>query len=187
MRNPDNPFHFWKAFLPLETIEILKERSHKTGIPVSRLIAFAVDNELDAPNPFCYLTELPDNIYIEGAYMDQAQKILRFLQKFPIGVGRDMLMLCRRDMGVGNKQNFLLGLRELYETNMIVDSKPPKSAKFKSYAPDYKYINLVSLDRDALIKRKKKILEQAAIDYQKEREAFEARQKDYRKALDEQD
>jgi hypothetical protein len=187
MKNPDNPFGFWKAFLPLETIEILKERSRVTGVPISRLIAFAVDNELDAPNPFCYLTELPDNVYIEGAYMDQAQKILRFLQKFPSGIGRDMLMLCRRDMSVGNKQNFLLGLRELYETNMIVDSKPPSTTKFKNYPPGYKYIQLVHVDRDALIKRKRKLAEQAAKDYQAQIEAFEEKQKKYKEALDEQD
>lgn len=145
-----------KLYLPDETKKILKLKSEESGLPISRLIAIAIDNELDSPSPFTYLCSWPINEYIEYAYVEEAQKIYQYLLKFPSGIGRDLLMLHRRDIGVTNRNDLMLALRELLEKDMIEEIPVPKNAKFKKYKKDYKYIRLKHIDRASLLKRKRK-------------------------------
>lgn len=136
----NDPFDSVAVFLPKKMAEIIKMRAAAMGLPVSRLICYAIDNELDAPVPFTYATELPLTGYTEFAYSDEAQKIYNYLLKFPSGIGRDYLVLCRRDFGIASRDDVLLGLRELIEQDVVREVNPPGNTKFKGYKEDYKYI-----------------------------------------------
>ncbi len=136
-----NPFDQIAVFLPKQLARIVRETSERMGLPMSRLIGYAVDNELLAVQPFAFPCPLPMNTYVEHAYMEEAQRIYNYLLKFPNGLGRDQLVLCRHDLGIPNKETFLQGLRELFEREMIQEIKPPPRTKFV-YPEGYKYIRL---------------------------------------------
>lgn len=142
-RYEQNPYYAVKAYLPKSIQEELQKRSDALGLPMSRLIAIALDNELDSPVPFTYVCALPASVFIPMAYVEEASKIATFLMKFPTGVGRDQLVLFRRDMGIPNKETFMLAYRELLENGVIEEVNPPKKVKF-DYPKGYKYTRLAN-------------------------------------------
>lgn len=155
--NGDNPFQVVKIFMSRGTYGLLKEKS-KSGVPISKLIQIATDNELSAPAPFNFECPMPQNVFVELAYIQEAQLIAKYMVKFPSGTGRDQLMLCRRDIGIENKQTFMLAYRELLKANVIEEIPVPKKAKF-NYPVGYRYVRLVAVDRSALLKRKRRMLD----------------------------
>lgn len=134
------------------TLDILKKISQERGIPVSRLIAQAVDNELDAPYPFNYPCDEPSVEYDEIPYMNEAQKIFTFLQKYPRGMDRETLMLCRREIGIENRELFMLGLRRLLKTQLVEEFFPRKTV-FR-YPVEYRRIRPVKDDPRDLKKKR---------------------------------
>lgn len=181
-RNADNAFQHVKLYMSKATYEMLRIRSNAKGIPISKLVQVAIDNELDAPAPFSFLCEMPTQTFIENAYIDEAQKLAKYLIKFPSGTGRDQLMLMRRDIGIPNKETFMLAYRELLEANVIEEVGVPKSSKFK-YPMGYKYARLKHVDRSALVSRKRRIFEkmrkELELEEKLDREANEAKLKTY--------
>ena len=142
-RNPeDDSFQSVTVYLSKSVYNILKAESDRTSLPLSRLVAYAVDNELDANEPFRYDTALLDKPYAPDSYQNEAGKIYKFLEKIEksaVGIGRDLLMLARRDIGIMSKDEFLLGLRELYECEVIEEVKPSNKT-FKKYDESYRLI-----------------------------------------------
>lgn len=130
-----------RVYLPRSLAKALKDESEARALPISRLVCYAIDNEMEAPAPFTYNCEMPMTEFVEGAYVDEGSKIVRFLTKFLHGSGRDSLMLFRRDMGIVDKISFMLGYREATVRNMIGEYDVPKKAKF-NYSRDYKYTKL---------------------------------------------
>jgi len=157
LRREQNPFEKLTIFLPKTLSYMLREKSQETTIPMSRLVMYALDNELDAPNPFNYPVELPMCEFFDTAYASEAHSIATYLLKFPHGTGRDMLMLCRRDMDIPNRETFLLAYRELLNNEIIVEAVPPGKTKF-NYADDYRYTKLRTVSNDAILARKKRKL-----------------------------
>lgn len=87
---------------------------------MSRLIAIAIDNELDSPAPFTYLCEESKAPYMEYAYVDEAGRLLRYMQaEFPAGATIQTIMLCRRAFGILSRVDVMLAYRELLKTGMI--------------------------------------------------------------------
>lgn len=170
--NPDDTFAMVKVYVPRALVDTVATRAKSMGLPLSRLFCIAVDNELDAPVPFNFPCVLPSNTYIEMAYADEAQKIAAYLVKFLNGTSRDQLMLCRRDIGVLNKQTFMLALRELLEVGVVEEVPVPRNVKFK-YPAGAKYIRLKHIDKSALLKRKKRELARLAAEVAEHEEAFE--------------
>lgn len=130
------------TFIGHKTLEILRKRAASMGLPVSKVIAFAIDNELDAAHPFNYPCTLPTTIYIENAYADEAQKLFTYLRKFPTGIGRETLVLNRRDYGVPSRETVMLAYRELLERDLIEEVPPPGKSKFKGYPASYRYTRI---------------------------------------------
>lgn len=159
IQTENDPFVRIQVYVPKSIFGILEEQSEKHGLPISRLACIAIDNELDAPAPFNYLCLMPTNTYIEGAYIEEAQKLSRFLMKFPNGTGRDTLMLCRRDVGVLDRGTFMLAYRELMEVGIIEEVKVPLRAKF-NYGVNYLYTKLKNLSHSKPSIRKQKKLRQ---------------------------
>jgi hypothetical protein len=140
--SPNDALVMNRAFVPRSIDGILRAAQAQLFLPMSRLVAVAVDNELDAPAPFTYNIDLPTNEYIELAYIDEAQKIIRYIQsKFPKGVGLDLLCLCRRDLGVPDKERFLFGFRELLRQGMVEIGVPPSNLRY-TLPLDYKYVRI---------------------------------------------
>lgn len=155
----ESPMHEVSCYLANSLFYILKSKSDELKLPISRLIAIAIDNELDSTVPFSYPCPMPQSPYVEGAFDDEAMKIFRFLQRFPSGTGIDTLTLCRRDMEIKSRTSVLAGLRELLERKMIEAFRPRKT-KFK-HAEDYMYFRIFEYEKKDLKKpRYKKVQEE---------------------------
>lgn len=102
----------------------LKIIAEERLIPVSKLIAIAIDNELETERPFHFKTIIPeDPPYVEGEYMKEAVKIYNWMIRwFKGGLDVQQLLLCRRDIGIENVEAFLLGFRELIKKDMVVSA-----------------------------------------------------------------
>jgi hypothetical protein len=108
-----------------KTYEKLQKFSQYHEMSISRLVAIAVDNELQKEKPFEFDLNVPDEKYVDMAYADEAGKILQFLKAYG-GMGVDMLMLVREDIGITDKRIFLLAFRELAQKGLI-ESYVPKT------------------------------------------------------------
>lgn len=163
-KDPENdPFDQLMVYVPKSLAHILKAKSDELELPISRLICYALDNELDVETPFNYPCPLPSSPYAPFAYAEEANKILTYLGKFPSGTGRDTLMLCRRDIGVFSKAVFMLAYRELLETNAI-EEFIPRRTKFR-YAKDYFYVRATEMDPKSLKKNRYKKIEGESTKY----------------------
>ena len=116
-------FESMNFFVPKETRLILEEYRERYKIPISRLVAIAVDNELDARQPFNYPCEIPE-AYTEYLYATEAQKVLEFLSRLPNGCNLQTIMLARRDIGVPGRKDIMAAIKELFEKNMVTEFHP---------------------------------------------------------------
>lgn len=145
------PDHYREAFvsvnvnIPIDTHKLIQEISHQERIPLAHLVLYAIDNEFDAVSPFTYKVPEPETEHDEQKYSFEASKIYNYLKKyFSSGASEDMLMLCRRSMGLADRSLFTEALRELKSTHMVEEFRP-SNVKF-GYAPDYKRLRAVSFD-----------------------------------------
>lgn len=163
-RDPDDdPFDVITVYVPKSLSYMLKSKSDEIAIPVSRLVLFAIDNELDVDTPFYYPCPDPTSPYVPFAYADEAGKILSFLSKFPSGTGRDTLMLCRRDIGIPSRTVFMLAYRELLDSGQVEEFHP-KRTKFR-YNRDYLYTRIVDTDPKKMKKNRYKRIEGESTKY----------------------
>jgi hypothetical protein len=121
---PNTAFIKIPVFISKKTKQILEEKGFELRERVSRLVAIAIDNELASDPPFRYDAEMPTVEYVENQYSNEAGKILRFLEKFPTGASLTSLLLCKRDIGILSKAQFMLGFRELIKVDLIEEFKP---------------------------------------------------------------
>ncbi len=141
-RPEDNVYDSTTSYLPKSLTKILKDASDKYGLPVSRLVAIAIDNEQECQDPFAYDVSCPDVPYVENEYATEAGKIYDFLKKVKTGMGIDTLVTFRRDIGVPDKKRLLLGLRELLKVEMA-EEYFNMHTKFR-YSRDYMHIRAVT-------------------------------------------
>lgn len=142
--------------LPADLNEILRKLAADRRLPISRLIWYALDNELESPNPFNYECPEPETVFVQYAYSEEAKKIYDFLRKFPEGLNTDMIMLMRRQIGLPNKITLMLALRELLNTTLVVESKvPPKGRFFAGLNPDLTWIRLSKETQEHLARQRK--------------------------------
>lgn len=93
--------------------------SSKTKIPISRLIAIAVDNEFSKEKPFAFDVTLPTEEVEEYAYIDQAGMILNFLKKLKHGLPLELLVLLRHDIGIADKETFMNAWKDLVTKGFV--------------------------------------------------------------------
>lgn len=87
---------------------------------MSRLIAIAVDNELDTAAPFNYECELPKAPFVPYAYSTEASKMAHYIGAyFPTGATLESIMLCRRQFGIIDRLTVMLAFRELMENQIL--------------------------------------------------------------------
>lgn len=164
-RVSNNAFKDEKVWLPKKTSELLREIAYDLQVPMSRLIAIAVDNELDQTPAFRYPCEMPTSKYNEYQYAEEAQRLFDFLKSFPSGTGIDTLMLCRRDMGIESRSTLMCAYRELLERGVIEMFKPKNSQYYK--AKDYQRVRVVGFSKKELLQKKYKKIEGESTRYQR--------------------
>lgn len=143
-----------KVYIPKSLYDSLRTKSEQTKLPMSRLVAFAIDKELDqGDKAFSYDVEMPKTVYIEGAYIEEGGKIYRYLVKNGTPLSIDQLVLARREIGILNKTTLLLGIRELIKRTTLVELIAPLNYKFR-FADNYRLIAVKTTEEE---KNKKNI------------------------------
>lgn len=126
------------TYIPMYHMEKLNLLAMEQGIPISRLISFAVHNEFERENPFEFDVSIPPLAdIIDYAYADEAGKILTFMKTLRNGAGLDILTLLRFQIGVPDKETFLLAFADCLQRGHIEAFDPPYK---RGYVPvkDYK-------------------------------------------------
>lgn len=157
----NDPFICLKVYIPRSTFKMLDELRFERQVPVSRLIAYAIDNEFDSKIPFNYPCALPAHDFIEYEYADEAARMATFMERFPAGVSKDSLMLLRRDMKIEQRSRVMGAYRELLTVGMIEEFR----GRNMSYGPMHRIARLVGLTKKALTKKRYKRIEGESTNY----------------------
>lgn len=139
--NDENRMFKIASYVGKAHIEKLKFYSKKYKLPISRLIAIAVDNEifdcnLDTEMPFYWNTKIPENDFVENTYADEAGKLVKFLKMDSRGMSLDILLVLRHEVGIPDKEKLLLALRECLDHNLLEAFNAPKSVKYGKEFPE---------------------------------------------------
>lgn len=136
-----------KVYVPLSLYNILKSYSMAKEMPMRRLIAYAIDNEVTERDTeaFDYPCPWPESVFVDGAYVEEASRILRYLDNFG-AKSVDQLVMARREIGVPDKEKMMLGIRELLTKKSLVEKVRPKF-KPMEYPRDYFLIKSGSIDK----------------------------------------
>jgi hypothetical protein len=127
-------------------------------LPIARLIAWAIDQELQKEKPFDIPLQFPEERYEEYAYADQAGKILQYMTDHE-AMGIDQFIIGRFDIGISDIDELLLGLRECVEKGFLEAYKPKANIYAKSEFPDdYYYYRL----KDRNYKANKRVRREAS-------------------------
>lgn len=145
------------TYVPRSIYRILVEKSTEKNLSIAKLISYAIDNELDTPVPFNYPCPMPENTFIELAYINEGQAIRDYVGKFLNGADLDTLMLSRRDMGIKSRTDFMLGFRDFWESGLAEKTIPNKNTGTE-------YISLKNNQKKAYSNRRKLLEEKARIE-----------------------
>lgn len=142
--------------------EELERYIHKHKLPLSSLVAIAIEHELERDRPFSYDTSQPPGEYKAGLYLEEAIKIAAYLTQTS-GMSLTMLTLNRHDIGIPDREKFMFGFIECLLSGKIESYNPKQSllSKFK-YDDDYMFYRIAGSGRKAA----KKVSRQAR-DYEK--------------------
>lgn len=156
----------------------LKFYSKKYKLPVSRLIAIAIDNEifecnLETEMPFYWNNKLPENDFVPNSYADQAGKLVKFLKLDSRGMSLDILLVLRHEIGIPNKEHVLYALKECLNNNLIEVFKAPESVKYGKEFPAITLYRIKSSSPGVQKKIRKKVDDFAK--YQKLKKKFEGK------------
>lgn len=126
-KNYDGPYDMVRVYLPKWLAIKLNETRAALKQPVSRLVGIAIDNEMRSTSPFNYPVEIPTTpAYLESAYIAEAQRMIEFIKKNPIGIDRELLVMSRGDYGIESIEVALLVLRELFMVEMVREVSEPR-------------------------------------------------------------
>jgi hypothetical protein len=158
--DPQNPFQLVRSYLAKGTFKILENKAREMGLPIPRLVAIAVDNELEKLKPFTLDTcsaFLPER----QPCQEDVTKLGNYMMNFESGTGREMLMLCRRDIGILSRENFLYAYRDAMRSHVINEGKAPNKGHHQ-YRETYPWVRLTGITKEQLAARKKQIAEKFA-------------------------
>jgi hypothetical protein len=130
---------------------------YTSKIPITRLIAYAIDQELSKEKPFeGFKYTLPVGETVEYAYAEEASKILAYM-KDTKGLGIDQIISLRHDIGVPDVESLLFGLRECVEKEFLEEFLPAVKPNQKTdYPKDYRLYRLTGSNPEAMRKVRRK-------------------------------
>lgn len=107
----------------------LEAQAERFKMPVTRLVAIAVENELAKDKPFeDFVVKIPESgTYDEFTFSDEAGKIVNWFRMFGASVTLDQLYIFRHDMHIPDGHTFLAGVRECLDRGMIETFIPKRS------------------------------------------------------------
>lgn len=107
--------------------DIIKAHAIEHKMPVSRVVAMIIDNAFEHGNPLDYDMSLPvEGTYEENAFAEEGTLFLTFMKTMSNGLGLDMLLTLRHDIGIPSKEIFLAVFAECLRGGLIEECKPPK-------------------------------------------------------------
>lgn len=124
-------------YFPKFQYEKLRNISKNRKIPMARLIALLIDDELIKDTPFTYDLTLAGEESVEYAYADEAGKLLNFLKIHDRPVGLDVLTMLRYHIGIPDKITFLGAFNECLTKDMIEPYKEKLPSNRRPMADDY--------------------------------------------------
>lgn len=107
-----------RFFLPRSLYNSLTAFRAVKGVPIARLVAIAVFNEMTRIDAF-KLTMLASTVYEPGKYSREAAEIFKFLTDNKGGMAKDLLVMSRAHIGITDENAFLHGITELVETGLV--------------------------------------------------------------------
>ena len=125
------------GMLSQESIIKINQISKDRKVAITRLIGYAIDNELSKEIPFQFDYALPVDEYIENAYAVEANKILDYFKTINRGLPLDTLLLIREKIGVPDKQRLLYGMRECLKFNRLIQYKADRNERYAPVADNY--------------------------------------------------
>lgn len=143
---PDDPWCEIISYMPRSSYTIVRDASEDLRIPVSRLIALALDNELDSLSPFSYPCPVPEAVPGAHRYAEEAGRLLAFIKKFPNGVDLPGLVLCRRELDIPDRHILLAAYAELMADKLIEEFKPQRG--YFNYGSKYRRVRATGITRD---------------------------------------
>ncbi len=155
------------------THEKLMKVMHEKKLSFSILLAIALDHEFERDEPFSYDVGFPEEDYEEYTFVEQAGKILNYL-RVSGGMALEMLVTLRAEIGVPDKEEFLLGFREAWEKGLIEPYTPKSFPNSKlQYDENSKFFRVKGIDRKTNDKTRKKATKFDM--YQKLKKQFEGK------------
>ena len=149
-KRQDDPFVRVHAHIPHSLYKKLKALSEGLGRPTSRLIVWAIQNEIEnEEHPFAnkLQVQLPVADYKQGTHDHEAGVLLMLLKRLPTGAGLDSLVLLAEDLGLSETQ-LLLGYMELKALDKI-EEYYPRGARFL-YPEGYTFVRIKGKHREML-------------------------------------
>lgn len=127
--------------------ERLQAISKSRDIPMSRLIGFLIDTELQKENPFDVDIALPIKNYSGYRHLAEIAKIVNYMrEKMTLETGLDVLILLRNEIGIPDKNLFLAAFAECLNGKQVEAFKPRAKLKGAPYPKNYVHYRLVGLD-----------------------------------------
>ena len=144
------------TYLPKYHEMKLRKYSKSRQISIARLIAFAIDRELQMERPFEFNCELHNEEYIEYAYAEEASRILNFMKTLKIGAGLDILVLLRFGMKIPDKDIFLAAFTECLDKDMVEGFVPTAKGNRPAHPIGYLYYRVKGMSpKDKKAKKKR--------------------------------
>lgn len=135
----DKGMRTMSLYLPQSMWNMLKAKSDLLNMPMNRLACYAIDLEFDKDeDAFDFPCEKPTTVFVEHAYVLEAGRILRWLEKAG-PMSADQIMLSRRDIGVPDRNLVMPAIRELLEVGLAEEIYPRWLSNFK-FDKDYRVI-----------------------------------------------
>lgn len=139
-------------------LTIINGLAAKYEMPKSRVISWIIDNAVEARIPFQYDLTLPsEGEYIPNAYADECGKFMDYMKKLEVGMGLDMLMLLRHDIGIPDREILLHVFKECLDLGLIHPVRPNKVIGRGKFPESYKYYRATGTKgRETKLKRSNK-------------------------------
>lgn len=115
-----------KVYIDTKVYDFLNElKNGENGLPLSRYIQIAIDNEMDQEKPFNYPMKFDDETHFEDKYAHEANMIFDFVRKYSYkGISLMMLMLLRRSVGIESRERIYRGYIELLNSGLVEEVYP---------------------------------------------------------------
>jgi len=113
MKATENKMTKIQAFVGKTQFEKLRYYAQTLNLPLSRLVSYAIENEIDKLKPFDLVVKLPKSIeYKPDTYAKEASKIVNFLRGQEYGMTLDLLLVLKTDIGLKSYDDVINGLLE---------------------------------------------------------------------------